>query len=186
MKNQTTHLVSSNVFNFAGSPTTTQHDINGALVPRSTVSRQVVNGSVVAISGTLALPVSGTLSGSFAGPVVDLLYSNGCLVNFMVTGAFAGGATGVAPQGPPTGSFSLWGSGDLVLQDRYPRSGPVNWFQITQNDANGNAVLPHATLGSGSVVAFNLWQLNVRWIQPRWTHTAGSGSIDCWCTKKGI
>ena len=188
MKNVTSHIINSDTRNADGSQTLTQHDANGALVPRATVTTYVEPSTsiFIGVSGTLALPTSGTLSASFSGPVVDLLYANGFSVTFVATGALAGGAGGVAPQGPPTGSFSVWGSNDVVLQERFPASGPKIWFQITQNDTNGNAILPHATLGSGSVVTFDFWQPNYRYAQPRWSHTAGSGSLDVWITKKGI
>jgi hypothetical protein len=47
------------------------------------------------------------------------------------------------------------------------------------------AQLSASTLGGPSNVCFNVSQQFYKWLQVQWSHSVGTGSIDCYLTAKG-
>lgn len=125
---------------------------------------------------------SGTLSGSFSTPGVNIQHMYGFSVTTVISGSL-------------TGSVQVNGSND----PGYDRVSPIFLTQTSGSNAvsqaqgiNNWALVPGsqqtlaaATL-SGSVSSMiNAYQQFYKWIQVQWTHTAGTGSIDVYLTAKG-
>lgn len=123
---------------------------------------------------------SGTLSGSFTTPGINMEQSYGYSVTAIISGSL-------------TGSIALQASDDLgfnrvspiLIQQTsgsaatFPDQGLRNWNTVASQQ------LSASTLGGSSIVTFNGAQQYEHWLRLSWTHSLGTGSIDANITAKG-
>jgi hypothetical protein len=114
---------------------------------------------------------SGTLSGSFVSNPINLGHIVVWSVSCVLTGP-------PQPNLALTGSFSVECSNDIG-DDRYGGNiRSTSWQQVT-----GSGFSCPAT-GSANLT-LNFAEIGYHWARCRWTHGAGTGSIDIFATGKG-
>lgn len=154
------------------------------------LNTHLVSSNLLHLGLTLAQPLqqravviaSGTLSGSFATPGVDISHLYGFAVSAVLSGSI-------------TGSVSLYGA----CSPGYAKN-PADFAQQTAGQAQvfldqgiidfvqiPGAVqqLSCSTTGGPSTVLFNVSQQFYKWLQVQYTHSLGTGSIDVFVNGKG-
>lgn len=137
-----THLVSSNPF-----------DSGGTLAAPHQITPMVI--------------ASGTLSGSFSSPPLNLQHIYGYSVDVTTIGV--------------TGSVGLYASNEAGQE--YPGDNGqsiVNWTLVPTTVQQFSSSQVTKTTGT-----WNVSQVFYKWLRAQYVHTAGTGSIDVWATGKG-
>ena len=154
------------------------------------ISSHFVSSNPADLGNTLAVPFqsvpvvisSGTLSGSFSTPGLNILHEYGYSLSVTISGSLSGSAQLYASNDagndrlPAAFNQQVAGQAATALDQ-----GIRNWVPI----AGAIAQMSASTLGGPVSTMFNSSQQFYKWLQLVWNHSAGTGSIDCWVTAKG-
>jgi hypothetical protein len=153
------------------------------------LNSHLVSSNPADLGGSLAVPfqagpvviASGTLSGSFSTPGLNVLHLYGFSVQVTVAGSLSGSVALYASNEagndrlPPAWNQQVAGAAPTALSQ-----GISNWVQVA-----GSQQSLSCSTGSPSSVVYNLSQQFYKWLQVQYVHSAGTGSIDVWVTGKG-
>lgn len=141
----------------------------------------------VPFQAVLVAIASGTLSGSFSTPGIDIAHEYGFSVTVSISGSLTGSVALYASNEPGNTMVPKRFGQQVAGQSMtYLDQGLNNWSLVRDpNNVPALQPLSASTTGGPSLVTFNAAQQFYRWLQVRWVHNAGTGSIDGWITAKG-